>query len=358
MQVLIKGFSSKALTLVLSVFLLLFITGCPAWLVNRWWHVYFTTPGSEENPIPDKLVKLIEESQSSIHIAAFEFNLDSIAEALIEAKQRGVDVKWVTDDEHGLAADRDKGHGQFARLRKAKIKVNNDARSGLMHNKFVIIDSQTVWTGSTNLTVNGTQRNNNNVIVMRSPEVAAIYEREFQEMWSGKFGKSSPSTVSQQKVIVNGTPISVLFGAEDEVADALTELINNTKSDVTFMSFSFTHDGMGKAMLAKANQGVRVQGIFETRGSQTQYSELPRLFCQGIPVRQDGNPRTLHHKVIVLDKQTVITGSFNFSNNADQKNDENVVILENPGIAKLYLQEFERRWEEGKRPDRAQLNCR
>lgn len=352
-----EGFSRRILTLVFSIFSLLLITGCPAWFTNRWWQVYFTTPGSENNQIQDKLVQLIEKAQTSIHIAAFEFNLDPIADALVKAKQRGVEVKWVTDDEHGLAADLEKGHGQFAKLKKAGIKVKNDARSGLMHNKFVIIDSQTVWTGSTNLTINGTQRNNNNVIVMRSPEVAAIYEKEFQEMWGGKFGKGSPSTVAQQKVIVNDTPISVLFGSEDDVADALTRLISNTKSDVKFMSFSFTHDDMGKAMLAKANQGVRVQGIFETRGSQTQFSELPRLFCQGIPVRQDGNPRTLHHKVIVLDKETVITGSFNFSNNANQRNDENVVILDNPGIAKLYLQEFERRWEEGKRPDKAKLNC-
>jgi phosphatidylserine/phosphatidylglycerophosphate/cardiolipin synthase-like enzyme len=61
--------------------------------------------------------------------------------------------------------------------------------------------------------------------------------------------------------------------------------------------------------------------------------------------------------VIVIDGQIVITGSLNFSNNADESNDENVVILNNPAIAAQYLQEFERRWAEAKQPNPADMNC-
>lgn len=124
------------------------------------------------------------------------------------------------------------------------------------------------------------------------------------------------------------------------------------------MAFSFTHDGIGKAMMARANRGVKLEGIFETRGSETKYSELPGFFCEGISVRQDGNPRTFHHKVIVLDEKTVITGSFNFSENANKSNDENVVIVQNPQIAALYLQEFDRRWQEGKQPSASKISCK
>ena len=341
--------------------LLFFLSGCPAQLKQpssskSWWNVYFTTPEQPNSKIPDTLVKLINEAQKSIHIAAFEFNLDPIAQALIAAKGRGVDVKWVTDDKHGIEADKKEGHGQFAQLQKAGIEVKSE-KSGLMHNKFIIIDGKTVWTGSTNLTINGTQKNNNNVIVMRSPDVATIFEREFQEMWDGKFKKSSPSSRDKQITTVNGTPVRVLFGAEDNVTAELTNLITSAKSDIKFMAFSFTDDEMGLAMLSKANEGVRVKGIFELRGSQTKYSELPRLFCEGIPVRQDGNPRTFHHKAIVLDEKTLVTGSFNFSKNANQKNDENVVIIDNPKIAALYLEEFERRWAEGKQPNKTKIKC-
>jgi phosphatidylserine/phosphatidylglycerophosphate/cardiolipin synthase-like enzyme len=74
-------------------------------------------------------------------------------------------------------------------------------------------------------------------------------------------------------------------------------------------------------------------------------------------VRQDGNPRTFHHKVFLIDDEIVITGSLNFSENADDSNDENVVIVANGDIAAQYLGEFERRWAEAEEPDRADMNC-
>ena len=82
------------------------------------------------------------------------------------------------------------------------------------------------------------------------------------------------------------------------------------------------------------------------------------LYCEGVPVRQDGNPGTFHHKVFVIDGKIVVTGSLNFSDNADDSNDENVVVITNGDIAAQYLQEFERRWREAEAPERADMQCR
>jgi phosphatidylserine/phosphatidylglycerophosphate/cardiolipin synthase-like enzyme len=267
-------------------------------------------------------------------------------------------VQWVTDDEHGIEADEEEDHGQFAMLEKAGIHIKDDSRGALMHNKFWIFDGQTVWTGSTNITVNGMFKNNNNVIVMDSPALAAIYEREFAEMWQGgEFGPRSTSTVGEQETTIDGTPVRVLFAAEDDVAEQLVPLLESAQSSIRFMAFSFTHDEMGAAVLARAQAGVDVKGIFETRGSETEYSELPALYCAGVPVRQDGNKNTFHHKAFVIDDKTVVTGSFNFSDNANESNDENVVIVANSDIAALYLQEFERRWAEAGEPEAPDMNC-
>lgn len=323
-----------------------------------WWSVYFTTPGVEENHIAANLIALIDTAQTSIHIASFEFNLDEVAEALIAAHQRGVEVQWVTDDENGIEADEEEGHGQFAMLEDAGIEIIDDHRGALMHNKFWIFDGQIVWTGSTNITENGTLYNNNNVIVVEAPAVADIYEREFQEMWSlDEFGPTSPSTIDQQSVVVDQTPITVLFGAEDDVALYLAELLAEAQSSIRFMAFSFTHDDMGGTILSRAKSGVDVAGIFETRGSETEYSELTGMYCSGLEVRQDGNPRTFHHKVLIIDQHIVVTGSFNFSQNADESNDENVIILDNTEIAAQYLAEFDRRWQEAEIPDPADIDC-
>jgi phosphatidylserine/phosphatidylglycerophosphate/cardiolipin synthase-like enzyme len=322
----------------------------PITYISDFWQVFFTSPGTENNQIVDYLIDLINDAETSIHIASFEFNLTDVAEALIDAKTRGLDVRFVTDDEHGLEADEEEGHGQFAMLEDNGIEVIGDDRSGLMHNKFWIFDNEIVWTGSTNITVNGTQRNNNNVIVITSEEVAAIYEAEFQEMWAGDFGVRSPSPLESQLVTIDEIPVLILFAAEDEVAEALSHLIENAEESIRFMAFSFTHDDMGAAVLNQAINGIDVAGIFELRGSETVYSELTSLFCADVPVRQDGNTGTFHHKVLVIDESIVATGSFNFSKNADDSNDENILIIYSPVIAQLYLEEFDRRWEEGKIP--------
>ncbi len=326
--------------------------------ISDFWQVYFTNPGIEENHIAEHLIELINNADTSIHIASFEFNLTDVAEALIAAKSRGVDVRFITDDENGLEADEEEGHGQFAMLEDNGIEVIGDDRNGLMHNKFWIFDNEIVWTGSTNITVNGTLKNNNNVIVITSEEVATIYEAEFQEMWEGKFGVRSPSPLESQLVTIDEIPVLILFAAEDEVAEALTHLIENAEESIRFMAFSFTHDDMGAAILNQANNGIDVAGIFELRGSETVFSKLTSLFCGNVPVRQDGNPNTFHHKVLIIDESIVATGSFNFSKNADDNNDENVLIIYSPAISKLYLEEFEKRWDEAKVPVEGEdVNC-
>jgi len=323
-----------------------------------WWAVMFTTPGEESNYIANQLIAQIDSAQTSIHIASFEFDLGEVANALVAARGRGVEVQWVTDDEYGIEADEDEGNHLFEQMEKAGIEVKDDMRSALMHNKFWIFDGKIVWTGSTNITQNGTLLNNNNVILLDSRELAEIYEGEFQEMWSNnQFGITSPSTSDQQNVNIGDSTILVRFAAEDGVATLLAELLGRAQSEIRFMAFSFTEDDMGGSILQQAKDGISVAGIFEKRGALTEYSEFPLLFCNGISVRLDGNPRTMHHKVLIIDRQIVVTGSFNFSSNADNSNDENVVIIDDPQIAGEYLKEFDRLWAESQLLTQDEVNC-
>jgi phosphatidylserine/phosphatidylglycerophosphate/cardiolipin synthase-like enzyme len=331
---------------------------------SDWWEVYFTDPLNVNNPanwqasIEGRLIDKINAAQTSIHIVSFEFDLTPVAEALIAAKQRGVDVRWVTDDESGLGADEDPGRGQFAMLQKAGVEVRSDDRSALMHNKFWIFDNQITWTGSTNITVSGVFQQNNNTIVIHSPEVAAIYEREFAEMWDGKYGPKSPSTADQQSVAVNGTPIQVYFSPEDHVLEHMIPVVSSATSSIRFMAFSFTDFPLAKAMLDRASAGVDVAGVFEKVGSETDSSELRTFYCAKVPARQDGNPKFLHDKVIIVDNRFVISGSFNFSTNATESNDENVMIIDNPQIANLYTQEFGKVWSVASDPAPGTFACK
>jgi phosphatidylserine/phosphatidylglycerophosphate/cardiolipin synthase-like enzyme len=329
-----------------------------------WWEVYFTDPLNMNDPeqwqgtIEEKLINRINEANSSIHIASFEFNLTPVAEALIAAKQRGVKINWVTDNEHGLEADEEPGRGQFAMLGAAGIEVRADNRTALMHNKFWIFDQKIVWTGSTNITENGIFDQDNNTLVIYSPELAAIYEAEFQEMWNGEFGPKSPSQLATQKTVVNGSAIHVIFTSEDHaIEESIIPLLYTARKSIRFLAFSFTDYPMAKAMIDRAADGVDVAGVFEKVGSSTDAAELRTLYCASVPARRDGNGGFMHNKLVIIDERFVVTGSLNFSTNAETNNDENVLIIDNPDIARLYMQEFERIWNIAMDPEPDRFTC-
>lgn len=291
------------------------------------------------NNIDKKLVEKLDLAKTSIDAALHEIDSERIAEALMRAKERGVMVSVVTETDY-------MDEFSIEQLQEAGIPIVNDnGRSGLMHNKFIIIDGEFVWTGSLNTTDNGANKNNNNGVFIHSPELAENFAAEFEEMFNNQsFGKRSPKEIPHPVVqLPDGTELLVRFSPENEVDQLIIDEIGTAHTQIRFMAFSFTHDGIGDALLQKAAEGVEVKGIFEKRGSTTRYSELPRLLEAGLDVRQDGNPYVLHHKVIVIDDQTTILGSFNFSQNATKTNDENLLVIRhNKAVADQFLQEFER----------------
>ena len=120
-------------------------------------------------------------------------------------------ASW-TDDDHGL---NDEANATLRQLQAAGLPLVDDGRSGLMHNKFMILDGRAVWTGSWNYTVNGTYRNNNNILVLESERAAAAYQAEFHEMFErGEFG-----TRSQDDGIVSFRhaegEVSLIFASEE-----------------------------------------------------------------------------------------------------------------------------------------------
>lgn len=317
------------------------------------WQVYFNQPsGSSDastyvNGIDVPIAALIRQTTKTLDVVAFEMNNTVIEEAILDAHRRGVRVRVVTDDEHGIEDEKDFSIRNFI---EAGIPVVDDSRSGLMHNKFMILDSNLVISGSWNFTVNDTYRNDNNALVLQSPQAVSAYQAEFDEMFINKrFGPTSPKG-NNTSYTQNGVSVQILFAPEDPVTQAIVDEINRAQRTIKFMAFSFTENDIGDPMLARKDDGVTISGVFENRGSTTATAELPKFFCAGLEVRQDGNPYALHHKVIIVDDETVITGSFNFSGNAINVNDENLLIIKDKDLAQLYLQEFDRVWRLARRP--------
>jgi len=307
--------------------------------VDDWYEVYFTSPripfdGVETGGIEIHLIEKIDSAKTSIDLAVYEFDLENVARALISAHKRGVEVRVVYDDEF---SDPDP---QMKELRRAGINTVPDERSAFMHNKFFIFDNACIWTGSFNISVNAAYRNNENAFYFCSDKAAQNYTTEFEELYNSQFGATSPATTPFTSFTVEGIAFQNYFAPEDDVMEKVIKEVVNADDSIHFMAFSFTGNKLGEAMIDVMGEGVEISGIFESRGANTEYSECQTLLENGADVMLDGNPRTFHHKVIIIDGEIVIFGSFNFSDSADKENDENLIIVYDAHLAQEFEQEF------------------
>jgi phosphatidylserine/phosphatidylglycerophosphate/cardiolipin synthase-like enzyme len=302
---------------------------------------YFTDPGAGSAKSyrggPDEdLARAIDQARYSVDVAVLRLDLWSVRDALIRAHRRGATVRVVTDSDN-LAED------EIGDLMAEGIEVEADGRDSLMHHKFVVIDGVEVWTGSMNLTVNGAYRNDNNLVRLRSPLIAEDYTREFEEMFlEHRYGPLSRADTPHRVVEIEGSPVEVWFSPDDGVAARLAEMLRGAHEDIEIMAFAFTLDALESVVAERSGEGVRVRGVIEADQAGDPGTELDFLRTMGVDQRLDGNPNSMHHKVIILDGAVVITGSYNFSYNAEEINDENVLIIHNAELAAQYEGEFER----------------
>ncbi len=313
---------------------------------GSWVQLYFTEPRNPddksnrpEESVDDYVVASIQSAKRTVDAVSYEFNLPTMAEALIDAHNRGLIVRLVTDTDS-------MGEEAVQEIIDAGVPVVEDDRSAIMHDKFVIVDGTTLWTGSWNFTENDTYRNNNNLLAVASSRLVANYQTEFNEMFErSEFGPKSAANTPYPQVTVDGVLVENYFSSEDGVAQHILEALDNASQSIYFAAFTFTRDDFSQVLVEKANAGVAVRGVYETRqvnaGSDESYNLLSGA---GLQVLLDGNQYTMHHKFFVIDNQIVVTGSYNFTKAAEDSNDENVLIIHSPEIAQAYLQEFAKVW--------------
>lgn len=309
---------------------------------DGWYSVYFTAPDS---PAADSLrggpdaalADAIDASRVSVDLAADNLDLWSVRNALISAHRRGVAVRVVVESDNFRVPE-------VQDLIEAGVPIVGDYSPGLMHNKFAIIDHLEVWGGSMNLTLNGAYRSDNNLVRIRSAELAGEYAAEFDEMFiEGLFGPGSPEGGRHPVISVDGAWIEVYFSPDDGTVARLLELIGGAQQSVYFMAYSFTDDDLVDALLERAGEGVAVRGVLDAGQARSNTgSDYESFLKHGLDVRLDGSPGSMHHKVIVIDDQIVVTGSYNFSKNARTRNDENTLVIHSEAIADLFLEEFHR----------------
>jgi phosphatidylserine/phosphatidylglycerophosphate/cardiolipin synthase-like enzyme len=129
----------------------------------------------------------------------------------------------------------------------------------------------------------------------------------------------------------------VCFSPDSKCTAAIVERIDNAKSEILIQAYSFTSVPIAKALINAHKGGVKVEAVLDKSQKKERYTSATFLTNAGIPTYIDSRHAIAHNKIIIIDKETVITGSFNFTKAAEEKNAENLLIIKSPKLAETYI---------------------
>ena len=295
-------------------------------------------------PMEDALLARINAASTSVDVALYGLDRQSIIDALIAAHGRGVTVRVVGDDD---AANVEYTAGYQA-LRSAGITVITDtSASQIQHNKFMVFDGQVVWTGSANFTNTDFTLNANNSIVITGTTLAGIYTTEFGEMWGGAF-HSAKTDNTLHSLDYSGTRVESYFSPTDLVAFEVWDELAHADDTVHFAMFFWTDDVLTKRVVERLGVGVEFFGVWDQLGAANESSADGALCAAGARIKIEDFNGKVHHKFAVIDVNgsdpTVILGSYNWTDSGAYDNDENTLIIHDLALAQAYYAEWQRLW--------------
>lgn len=282
-----------------------------------------------------QIVDVIACADSTLDIAVYRGNWDCLVDAVNTQLTRDSDlqVRIIVDNE-----DCESGECLAERLAPSeRVTVIRDTRIGsLMHHKLVIADDSRVWIGSANFNEGSFCREHNNSLVLEQPEIVAALATEYDRMAGGDFSPISaedgaPTTGGRYTLYFS--PVSPQ-SSPGPWFDAMRAAIESAETSIDVMTNAWTRSELATDMLMAQARGVTVRAVVSSRFA----NELPAqvLAMADANIRED----IVHDKVMIIDGQTVITGSANWSMNA-WSNNENQLWIDDTAVAALYTAEFE-----------------
>ena len=390
----------------------------------------YTEPYRQQTRAGDDLEKLVMEAiasaESTVDVAVQEFRLPGVARVLSDRQRSGIKVRLIVEHMYSrpwsdykapelaklLGRERDRYH-EFVQLadtnkdgklsaeeiqkndalliiKNAGISIIDDTAdgskgSGLMHQKFVIIDGKTVILTSANFTTSdihgdfktvASRGNANNLLKIENAQLAQLFTQEFNIMWGdgpggkpdSKFGIKKPFRPVQKIRVGNATvtvqfsPTSKTLPWEKSVNSLINQNLGIAKKSVNLALFVFSAQRLANTLEIEAQRGVAVRALIDSNFIYRPYSEgldmmgatliehcrleadnrpwKQPLTTVGVPMLPMGD--RLHHKFGVVDGNTVITGSHNWSEAANHGNDETLLAIASPVVAAHFEREFDR----------------
>ena len=269
----------------------------------------------------------------------------SIEEALKNAIKRGVKVRLVYDLNSSGKNIYPNTSALLSFISNNKSDIVSSESQNIMHDKFYIFDEKILITGSANLShTDMSGFNSNSVIVINSPQVAKIYKKEFEQMFSGRF-HNAKNIISKNKVIISDKELEIYFSPQDKsITNAILPIIQNAKEYIYIPTFVLTEKRVTEELIKAQQRGVDVKIIIDALNASIKHSKHKELRNGNILVKTENFAGKMHSKSMIVDDKYTIIGSMNFSYSGENKNDENLVVIKDVEIAKFYKEFFLYQW--------------
>ncbi len=331
--------------------------------------LYFLSPLKQKKPANNckttackVLLYNIDNAKESIDFAIYGIaEQDRIFKALIEAQKRGVKIRWVTD----LTENKENIYGDTYRLMEEiptfktdyifhEKEINNNAKNNfkfphaaIMHDKFFIFDNEKVFTGSTNISSTClTGYNSNIAVLINSKEIANLYKKEFEQMYSGKFHTDKATINNNEHINLSNIDTSVYFSPMSKaISNNIIPLIRNAQIYIYIPAFYLTHPDLIDELINARRRGIEIKIIVDETSVNGDYVDLDKLKQNNIEVKVENWTGKMHMKSIIIDNNILIIGSMNFTKQGERRNDENILIIKNStNLTTKYKKHFLELW--------------
>lgn len=335
--------------------------------------VFFGPPGyNAADDLEKVIINFIDKTEESLEVAVQELDNPNIGAALDHASRRQktsnpnqrislrviVEADYLRESSPVSAQEQGEyevNREQMRLLLRSAAHYKLDFNAKTFHQKFIIRDynkpNAALLTGSTNFTTTGTGRNLNNIVIFKDPGIIKAYRNEWNQINKGTFGMYSPKGHKADEYIVGNTKVYPLFAPDHNPELIIVNAILKATETVHFAIFTFSGSStIDDALRSAIENGVVVKGVLDRTQSAHNYSPHPELINVGANLRRHkvptlpgfDRPGKLHHKIMVIDKKVAISGSLNYTDQANRYNDENVFFMHSEAIAQHFITEIER----------------
>jgi phosphatidylserine/phosphatidylglycerophosphate/cardiolipin synthase-like enzyme len=145
-------------------------------------------------------------------------------------------------------------------------------------------------------------------------------------------------------LVLNNAPVQIYFSPNGGATGAIIRVLDGARQSIYIQEYQLTSKVLTQAIVAAHRRGVKVIAILDKTQATERYSSAAFLSRAGIEVFIDAEPKIAHSKIAIVDGSTVLGGSLNWSNAAENSNVENLIIIKDQGLARIYQKDWEARF--------------